>query len=372
MTGVGHLVSFLFYPFANTYIDTKNLASIANFDSYLILLVSILSFGVNSTAARDSATNSNFFAVIERVQSSRITLGIFIAIFALFYGLIEGFTLGVFVFSLAPIIALNYDFILYGVGKPLAAAVASFVRLSMPLFLCFIFMYFFELHLYIYILVTLIFYFASVYLVAKSSGAPIFFAPRINFWDTYFTSISIGLTGLAIALLRPGYLPMVSEILDSREIIELVYFSKFCLLAVAARRILIQYFYVWIANNLDKYYIDLILLFFGVAVLLISFEFEFILNIFNIKSDLSRFFYIYCGVAFLSVMLTGTSDAKLLLISKDFYILIIHIVPISLAILGFSVFELTRTNVLIALVAVEFCISLCSQLFFRYVRVRNE
>jgi hypothetical protein len=372
LTGIGHFISFIFFPIASSHIETSNLANIARFESYLVLLISILSFGVNSTATRDVALNENFIDVVKKVQSSRITLSLIISISSFFYGIISGFNLGVFVFCLAPIFALNFDFILYGIGKPLSAAVASFVRLSLPMILFLILIYLFELNSFIYIIITLFFYVFSVFLVAKSAKAPVFYPPRLNFFNSYLSSFSIGFTGLALAFLRPGYLPFLADHLNSREIIEFIYFSKFCLLAVAARRILIQYFYVWIANNLTKYQIDIFLIFVGLFVLATSFQFGVLLEIAGLETNLTDYFFVCCGAAFFSIMLSGTSDAKLILKSRDTVFLFIHIVPIFAGILIFLMIDFNKINVLLSLVFIEFCISLTCQFYIIYCKERNE
>lgn len=363
LTGLGHLISLFFYPVANNYLNEYTLVKIAEYESLSILLISVLGFGINATATRDVAVNNSYKDVVYNIQSSRLTFSLVVFLLALLYGLCFGFSLSVIVFLLSPIFALNYDFILYGVGSPVQASIASFIRLTLPMAICFCLMIFYPFGFHIFIIINVIFFLISSKLVSVFLDSSLLFPLRCKFYLEYKDAALVGFTGIAISFYRFGYLSFTVDFMTPSETIELAFFSKFCLFLVAARRIVIQFFYTQIAANLKNYSIDLFLIVGGfLTMLLLAFS-QLYFPSYLLDSISSNTTIIACGIATLAITAAGTSDSKILLLSEDFHFLLLQVIPICVGICLLLYLGLNLFSVLISLVVVELLTSLFNQLY---------
>ena len=366
LAGLGHVVSFVFYPVSSNYISAIELVKIAQFESSTIMLISILGFGVTMTATRDVALSNDYKMVISKVQSSRISFSLFLMFTAIIYGLIFGFSIATSVFILAPIFVLNYDFILYGLGKPLQASYASFLRYSFPMALCFSLMFFIQIDFVIFFSVSLLFYVLATFSVSYFSKAKLIYPINFSFFREYYLSIYAGLAGVIVAFYRFGYLTLLSEPITDEQMLSLAIFSKFCLFVVAGRRLVIQFFYSQIAENVSSYKLDKLLVILGFLILALSPFFEEICKYFHILENTDSDFFYLCGISAFAILLTGTSDAKLLLLNNDFHYFLFQFVPlifscVLIVFLGFNFFA-----IIIALVALELLTAIFYQFSLSY------
>ena len=196
LTALGHLLSVLLYPIAARYLSEEDLVSIGLIDSTMILLIAFIGFGLNATATRDIALSTDWKKVLSKVQSARITLALFCSLCGgiwlfLDLGQIEiGLSLLV-----APIFAISYDFVLYGLAKPQSAAFVSFIRQSLPLSIFLLLVVLGCASPLIYFAFLVFFVFLAGILVSKFAGSALFI-DLINFFTVLISQpAGLGLQG---------------------------------------------------------------------------------------------------------------------------------------------------------------------------------
>jgi len=366
LTGAGHLISLIFYPVANGYVQDYDLVKIAEFESLSLILLSILGFGINATATRDVAISKDYKAIISSVQSARLTLAVILFIAAFIYGLVFQFTLPVYIVLMSPIFSLNYDFILYGVGKPTLASIVSFFRLSLPMLLCFFVMFFYQLDYSLFVIINVLFVFVSSYLVSNFLKTDIFFPLRFDFYTAYYSALLVGVAGVVISIYRFGYLSFFIGRLSDSDIITLAFFSKFCLVVVAARRIVLQFFYTKIATDTKSFRIDIILFAGALFLLFALFLFGDFLHSYVPSGDGSINIITACGLALFLILSTGTSDSKILLWRKDYHFFIIQVLPFVVGVCLIFVLGFSLYSVVISLLCIEALTALFNQCYVFY------
>jgi O-antigen/teichoic acid export membrane protein len=98
-------------------------------DSAVVLVASVISFGIQLAVNRNVATKSSWKSNYHLAQSARLMLSFFVIAF----GAILYFTNGqmqYLIYAFAPLVALNGDYALYGNGKPITASSLSFLRVA--------------------------------------------------------------------------------------------------------------------------------------------------------------------------------------------------------------------------------------------------
>ena len=128
LTGIGHLTTLLSLKFIAVYINNDTIALIGELDSLSLLIVSIVAFGLQLSATREIAIAEDWKKEYITTQSARLTLSL-----GLFLLGFTGFVLSKnYLFFMAPIIALNADYALYGRGKPITGAFVALTRILTP------------------------------------------------------------------------------------------------------------------------------------------------------------------------------------------------------------------------------------------------
>ena len=295
--------------------DAGVIANIAQIDASMVLVVSLLGFGITVTTTRDVATSKDWSLPVQEAFDARVALS-----FILFFVGIVGYSIDdnqiLWLMLIAsPLIALNLDFVLYGLGLPVKAALASFIRLSMPvlLYVGSVAVGYYS-HI-IYMICVLIFtLFASLFVLKSASYQPTFKVSLLSL-KRYRESFFVGLGGFALSFQRFGILAFYAGVEENT--VYLFFSLKAYMAFVAIRRLFIQTFYKQLLNeviskNIDRLVFITASIFFVTVYLYSQSMSELIFN----QPD-GGDFLILTALLVLSGSLFSCSDAQLMLMGGD-------------------------------------------------------
>lgn len=253
LTGIGHLATLLSLKFISEYVDNETIARIGEIDTLLLLIVSVVAFGLQLSTARDLALLEDWKQEYYSSQSARLTLSIFLSAF----GLTGFFLTKNYLFFISPIIALNADYALYGVGKPMAGAIIALIRILIPtitLIICSVF-YSDKLEL-LFSLSLLLAYFFTGIIISRILNVNYFVKPQLKILVKYYNSINIGLADFASFFVGIGIINIMAFLYTSESIAPIYIALKLYMIFKGVRRIIVQSFFKELLNPLTALKVD--------------------------------------------------------------------------------------------------------------------
>lgn len=319
ITALGHFLSVVMYPILARYLSPDTLADIGLIDANIMLVVGWLGFGLTATATRDIALSKNWKTILVKAQSARMTMALVFSTVSAFAFIIGQANEVYFwlVLLFAPIVALNYDFALYALGKPLQAAIISFVRQSLPIIIFLFVVLLVKVESWYYLFASFTFLFIASWLVSHVIGSTLLFTPNKSFLLTYWNSVGLGIAGLFLGLQRYGFVNIYSGRLSDSEFVVLMTFLKVILFFVACKRMLIQIFYSKLLEKRVSFMVDLFALVSASTLFIICFAFSSFISshLFGSVEYSSAVEILAVGV--FSCLFFVTADSRLLLFRRD-------------------------------------------------------
>jgi len=361
ISSIGHFLSVALYPIAGRYLSPESLSDVGVIDANVMLITSLLGFGLSATATRDVALSKDWTHILRNVQSARLTLSFVfctISAFMLLFDFVEADFLW-YVLLVSPVIAMNYDFLLYGLGKPLPAAVVSFVRQSMPIISFLVALLLFDVDGFYYFFAVVFFLLLSSTAVSVVSGGRLFFAPNRSFLQVYWGAFSIGVGGIFLSFSRYGFVNFYSEMVDAKDFVVLMTFLKSILFAVACKRMLIQFFYNKLLDEKVRKCVDVLCLVSALFCFFLCVVFSEFISGFVFGSAEYANVAVILGFGLFGVSFFVTSDARLLLYRCDNFVAYITVVVCSfgLVMLYFCREIFTLEDILLVVVVIEFLLA---------------
>ena len=129
---IGQALSLYFITVSTSKLPDELVGQWAIIDGYVYFFMAFLSFGLQLRVSRDVAFGNKGIRSFLDAQKARITLSIMALCFAVIYILFSGFSVQKMVYVLLPLVALNGDYVLYGLGKPILATAFSVLRALLP------------------------------------------------------------------------------------------------------------------------------------------------------------------------------------------------------------------------------------------------
>ncbi|PVW15140.1 hypothetical protein [Marixanthomonas spongiae] len=315
-TGVAHLSNIFILKYLSTNISNDTISVIGEIDSLIILIVSIVSFGIQLSATRKIALMDDWKKEYYDTQSARLTLCLFLIIFSL-----SGFIVTkniLFLFS--PIFALNGDYALYGRGKPELGAFVSLIRVIVPATTLFIVsIYWREQLIIIYVVSIIISYIIAGIIVSRSLKVSYFIKPNLKNLKKYWLHLGLGIASVLFLFIGISLVNVISFFYVSSTIAIIYIILKFYMIFKGVRQIIVQSFYkdltkVAVALKVDQ------MATIGGLILFVSLAFflDVITPVF-FSEDFSSYqntFFIIGLAGFVSSFTTSTG-ARLLLDDKD-------------------------------------------------------
>ena len=318
LAALGHVLAVALYPFSARFLDSENVAIIGLMDANIMLVVGWLGFGLSATATRDIALSGDWKKIISSTQSARLTLSlVFMVIGVVGLNVFDGNRYFWLALVAAPFLAVNYDYLLYGLGRPVSASVVSFLRQSIPLIIFCLLLFLGVADSDYYMPLIIVFAVLSAYAVSVLVKSPFLYKLDPFFVKIYWASASIGIAGLVLGMQRYGFINMLEEHLTSSEIVQLLVSLKCMLFVVACKRMLIQIFYTKLLDDLVAFKINIFCMASAIATIGTCWIFpDFLSSILFDSQDAADILRVM-SLGVFSVLFFAVSDSKLLLIRKD-------------------------------------------------------
>ena len=315
-TGFAHLSNIFILKYLSTNISNNTISVIGEIDSIVILIVSIISFGIQLSATRKIALMDNWKKEYYDTQSARLTLCLFLVIFSL-----SGFLITKnFLFLFSPIFALNGDYALYGRGKPEMGAFVSSIRVIIPVTTLFIAsMYMREQLIIIYVVSIIISYFIAGIIVSRSLRVSYFIKPKLKSLKKYWLHFGLGIASVLFLFIGISLVNVISLFYASSTIAVIYIILKFYMIFKGVRQIIVQSFYKELTQFKVALKVDQMATIGGLVLFVsLGFFLNVIAPVFFSKdfSSYQSTFFIVGLAGFISSFTTSTG-ARLLLADKD-------------------------------------------------------
>jgi len=318
-TGVAHILSFYGVSFiVKMNADKLFVSKIAEIESAIVVILAIMSFGLQQVATRDIAIKYNWKAILLTTQKTRFSMGIFLSLVGV---LLYLFTNDIYyvIFFMAPLIALNVDYALYGRGLSIEASFLSLIKVGVPAIILIILGYNKIFNLKYYIVSVFFAWIIIGYFSNKRLNFFWFVKPTFGFFKSYFGNIKIGFTDIALTTLKLGILSLAKPFYDETIIADAFVVLKLYILVKGVQRVVFQAFYKDLVSAQKAFLIDKIGLIIGFLFFSITLFYpnELILLVFSEDYLSSRHLFIMIGFATLISSISISASPRMLLISKD-------------------------------------------------------
>ncbi len=239
LTGAGQLFSIFVLKFISGINAGIPSFEIAQLDTLFFFMISVIAFGLQPAAIRDLALAKDWKDEFKRVQSARITLGLFLTVLVV-AALFNKYYL---IFLLAPIIAASGEYALYARGAAVYGAFISFLRLTIPFSAILVAAYLVPAYTGVIYVVSLMFiHFITIFLIGWRLQVQAFSKPSLQSLKLYVSSIPLGIVTLAQYVIGLGIL-LVAPYFYKSETLGIVFAGlKFYVLFKGVLRIIHQAF----------------------------------------------------------------------------------------------------------------------------------
>ena len=242
-TGLAQVLSLFTISYVVRNLGEETAGYIGLIDSTILIVATIISFGIQLSVNRNVATQLSWRSTYTLAQSARLSLGILIVVIGSL-SFFFSWDVTKWIYLVAPLIALNGDYSLYGHGKPIAAARLSLIRVALPNLAVLTGSYFIGPQaIYLYVLFAGIGILNSGLWASKINQVPYIFPPSRKFYKIYFKYARVGLFQLSYAILVTGIL-LVTKGFYSLAVIGLVFgILKYFEVFKGVLRIIVQAFF---------------------------------------------------------------------------------------------------------------------------------
>ncbi len=203
-TGSSHLTSLIALSVLATNVSEETIGNIGLVDSTIFLVMGILAFGLQLETVRELTKGGEWKTPYAKGQSARFSMSLLLCVLGLLLFLFSKKN-EFLIFLASPLIALNGDFSLYGLGRAEKASLLSFIRVFLPSVAILICSFFFPASvLGVYTATT----FASILLIGILASALLkvayFHKPDFNFLVLYWKTKDMGVFSLSFIILTSG------------------------------------------------------------------------------------------------------------------------------------------------------------------------
>jgi len=318
-TGSSHLTSLITISYLLRSLGKETAGYVGVVDSSIMLMASIISFGVQLAVNRNVATRTGWRSNYNLAQSARMALSLFVVAFGIgSYFFNWDYTKIIYLF--APLIALNGDYALYGNGKPIRAASLSFLRIALPNIGILLAGKFLGPEvIYVYIFLAACGIMLAGMFASKYNQVQYFHLPRKDFLRFYFKYLKVGLYQVSSVLLVSGIL-VIAKGFYAIGLIGLIYgILKIYEVYKGSLRILSQTFFKEISLPGTNLRIDKAsLLIFGlVSIPTIIFYDTTLQLLYRHEYDSYQLLLPFFGIIMFLPAFRNTAEAKILLEKKD-------------------------------------------------------
>lgn len=360
LTGAAHFITLISLKIISKNVLEENIALIGEVDSLLLLLISIVSFGIQLSTTRDIALAKNWKDIYYSSQSARFTLSLFIILFSLLGFIITKYWL----LLAAPILALNGDYALYGRNMAEKGAFVAFLRVLLPSLTLIYFSFYNEKYIVIGFSISLVTaYLLAGLLVSRFLQTRYFVKPGITYLKKFLVDFKIGVAGIALFFVGIGIINIVSYFYIESVMAVAYVALKLYMIFKGVRRIIVQSFFKELAKAKVTLQIDYISTVAAIVFLfsILLFPQTVISIMFDEKYLADTSIFIILGIAAFISSFTTSSGTRLLLLKEDnkyvINLVVAALVTILSGVLFSFIFKDRAMYIGIAILLGELCIS---------------
>lgn len=318
-TGLAHLLSFYGISFiVRMNADKIFISKIAELESAIVLMLAVMSFGLQQIATRDIAIKEGWRNVLIFTQKSRLSMGLFIAVcgLILYFFTKDNYYL---IFILAPLLALNIDYALYGRGRSVEASFLSLIKVGIPAIVLLILGYLKVFNFNIYFTSVVVAWFIIGFFSNRILKTPLFLKPILEFLKVYFQNMKIGFTDIAITTLKLGVLTLAKPFYTETVLANAFVVLKLYVLVKGIQRVVFQAFYKDLVDRKKAMLIDKIGLIIGFVFFSMTFFYakEMISFLFSDDYLSSSYLLKLIGLATLISSISISASPRMLLLKQD-------------------------------------------------------
>lgn len=254
-TGVSQLIALVAIGFAARVFDASIIGRIGTIESSVLLIISIISFGLQLATNRNIAIHKNWLLYFEQGQKASVTMSVLL----LPAGCLYWFTgdMPYLLFFISPIIALNGDYALYGRGFSEYGSGISLFRVLIPSTTLIICSMVHSQHIVSFYTVGMISgIFMAGYLSSLKLNTRYFFFPKIQSLKYYFDSFKLGLGSVSLTIMGSGLILISNHFYELNEVGEAYLVIKLFIIYKGVRRIIIQTFFSELKESSNALFVD--------------------------------------------------------------------------------------------------------------------
>ena len=317
-TGVSQLIALAAIGFAARVFDASIIGRIGTIESSVLLIISIISFGLQLATNRNIVINKNWLLYFEQGQKARVTMSLLLLPAGCLYWFTGDMTY--LLFFISPIIALNGDYALYGRGFPEYASSISLFRVLIPsttLIICS--MVHSQQIVNFYAIGMISGIFMAGYLSSLKLSTRYFFFPKHQSLKYYFDSFKLGIGSVSLTIMGSGLILISNHFYELNEVGEAYLGIKLFIIYKGVRRIIIQAFFSELKESSNALMVDRLNIVIGIfGGALFIFYPSFVINIFygDVSDSMSKVIQLI-GIAILSSSITSVAGITILLSKMD-------------------------------------------------------
>ncbi|MEJ7736753.1 MAG: hypothetical protein WKF97_04935 [Chitinophagaceae bacterium] len=316
LSGTGQLLSIFVLKYISQRLPVHTMNSLAQLDALFQLLLNLIALGLQSSAMRNITLSREWKVEYLQTQSARLTLALLLSMIGLFSFIDWEYCL----FFIAPILALNGDYALYALGKPVKGAFIGFIRIVVPYSLLLITTYLKpEAANAVFLGSWVIIYLITNILINSYLKVDIKVRPEWKHLQLYLKSLPLGAVslsfyflGLGLLLIVPYFYPPVTGTIAFMGL-------KFYVIFKGVLRIIHQAFLKEMTSTIWCLKVDELSMLIGMVLLgsVLIYPESFITLFFGKQFIPERSFFTYLGIAALLYSFVLSTTTRALLEKKD-------------------------------------------------------
>lgn len=259
LTGLGYAATLLYTYLVIATADAETVSMLNKYESFLTILMSLITLGVVQDASRNIALNGKAWTgVYFEAQGFRLLLALVISLVCFSIYIVTGSE--IYVLAIASVaMALSGEYALYAIGRPVAASAASFVRaIVFSGIVVAVLVTGAGLNVYTVTSASTFSFVICGIVASRALGVRYLVPPKASI-QLFKTVSSIAIIVLIYSNIKPAYIFIISDNITKEE--NVYYFEVFKLYFIifSVRRVMVQILYKEIIAKTSSIKYDLII-----------------------------------------------------------------------------------------------------------------
>lgn len=326
VVGLGQYLAIFFIGSLDGNYDDSVVASVARYDSAIMLVTSLLSLGIGQYFSRYLIDDVSYKKSLNDSRSIRILCSLILVFVSPVFFLYDKYEYGL-VMLMAPLLALGVDYALYVRGFQISGALCAFMKVSLAyavlLLLPLLGIYGFKKDILpeLYIATICLFTLLSAFFSIKILRQPILFNITIPSVRLVTDVLKLGSAFFLYSLSRTLIVPLADVKASEQELVEIFIFFKLYFLFFSVRRVYVQVVHRFLVNGkcvirLNLIFFTLMVIFSGIYFVLKKFYF---VDIFMLLANLNFQHSVPLIALIFALSIFAVYPTRLLIVHGDSY-----------------------------------------------------